>query len=109
MRATTSAHGSELRVEILTSVRVLRRRLRRYAHPRATVSTNIVCTSLQQMSSDEKPSIEDQIAMLLAEVVTHRLQIATLREEVEDLRASALLWSALYEALIKAVNERERK
>jgi len=41
------------------------------------------------MSSDQKPPIDDQVAALLAEVVTLRAQIAKVREEVHDLRASA--------------------
>jgi hypothetical protein len=69
----------------------------------------------QRMNSDRESPIKDELPLLRAEVAALlatlgeiRAQVATLHEEVSDLRASAERWRTLYEAAIRRGAERER-
>ena len=49
----------------------------------------------------------DRLSALEAEAQKLRAENASLREQVEDLRASADRWRTLYEAAIRRIAERE--
>lgn len=60
------------------------------------------------VDSDRESPIVVEFAALRAEVAALRAQIMALQEEIEDLRASATRWSALYEAAVTAANQPKR-
>ena len=55
-----------------------------------------------QVTPEREPELQNEIASL-------REEIKTLRHNIADLRASAMLWKDLYEAAIRRCEELERE